>query len=246
MASPEITNFVMDGAFCLQHCIAMLTPDEIRAELIRQIDAGKVAQVKVARHLGIAPARVAEIRKGERRIQPDELAPLSELLGMAASDPLRGAVLGEPDMIPHLGKVAQGVWLEQTTGEGVLPAVPYDRFRGDPFPMDLFAVTPEGTSMNRKFPIGSRLICRRVPFGSAEIRSGHYVIVSRTAHDLRELTCKRVEIDAQGNYWLHSESDDPRFADPWLIGRPDNGHFSDMEVCIEGRVIRAVQDLENA
>ena len=66
----------------------------------------------------------------------------------------------------------------------------------------------------------------------------------RTAHDLRELTCKRIEIDQEGNYWLHSESDDPRFAEPWFIGRPDNGHFTDMEVVIEGRVIRAVQLLD--
>lgn len=244
MASPQITKIVIDSDLPFQHAVCMLTPEEIRAELIRQIDAKEISQIKVARHLGIAPARVAEIRKDERRIQPNELAPLAELLGMVRPDPLRGSELGEPDMIPHLGKVAQGVWLEQTTDEEALPAVPYDRFRGDPSPVDLFAVTPEGTSMNRKFPAGSRLICRRVPFGSTEVRSGHYVIVSRTAHDLRELTCKRLEIDADGNYWLHSESDDPRFAEPWLIGRPDNGHFTDMEVRIEGRVIRAVLMLD--
>jgi SOS-response transcriptional repressors (RecA-mediated autopeptidases) len=244
MASPQITISVIDSAFSLAHGLFMLTPEEIRAELIRQIDAGVVAQAQVARHLGIAPARVSEIRKGERRIQPDELAPLAELLKMVQPDPLRGTELSEPDMIPHLGKVAQGVWLEQTTDEESLPAVPYDRFRGDPAPVDLFAVTPEGTSMNRRFPAGSRLICRRVPFGSADVRSGQYVIVSRTAHDLRELTCKRLEIDGEGNYWLHSESDDPRFAEPWFIGRPDDGHFTDMEVCIEGRVIRAVQMLD--
>ena len=61
----------------------------------------------------------------------------------------------------------------------------------------------------------------------------------------KNTSCKRLEIDAEGNYWLHSESDDPRFAEPWLIGRPDDGHFTDMEVCIEGRVIRAVQLLDN-
>lgn len=244
MASPQITKIVIDNGFLFPHALCMLTPEEIRAELIRQIDAAEITQAKVARHLRIAPARVSEIRKGERRIQPDELAPLAELLGMVQPDPLRGNELGEPDMIPHLGKVAQGIWLEQTTDEDALSAVPYDRFRGDPPPIDLFAVTPEGTSMNRKFPVGSRLICRRVPFGSAQVRSGHYVIVSRTAHDLRELTCKRIEIDQEGNYWLHSESDDPRFAEPWFIGRPDNGHFTDMEVVIEGRVIRAVQLLD--
>jgi SOS-response transcriptional repressor LexA len=246
MATPQITISVIDSAFSFAHGIFMLTPDEIRAELIRQIEAGKVAQAAVARHLSIAPARVSEIRKGERRIQPDELLPLAELLGMAEPSASSGVDLGEPEMIPHLGKVAQGVWLEQTTDNEALPPVPYDRFRGDPSPANLFAVTPEGNSMNLRFPAGSRLICRRVAFGGGQVRSGHYVIVSRSAHDLRELTCKRLEIDSEGNYWLHSESDDPRFAEPWFVGKPDNGHFSDMEIVIEGRVIRAVQDLENA
>ncbi len=222
----------------------MLTAEDILAEMIRQIDAGEIAQVDVARHLGIAPARVSEMKKGARRLQTGEMQPLAQLLGMVEVGVLDGSAIEAPYMIPHLGKVAQGVWLEQTTDEEPLPPVPYDRFRGDPAPTDLFAVTPEGTSMNLRFPIGSRLICRRVCFGNANVASGHYVIVSRTAHDLRELTCKRVEIDAEGNYWLHSESDDPRFKEPWFVGQPDNGHFTDMEVVIEGRVIRAVQLLD--
>lgn len=222
----------------------MLTAEAILAEMIRQIDASEIAQVDVARRLGIAPARVTEMKKGTRRLQAAEMQPLAELLGMVARDPLGGSAIDDPYMIPHLGKVAQGVWLEQTTDDEPLPPVPYDRFRGDPAPMDLFAVTPEGNSMNLRFPAGSRLICRRVRFGNVGVASGQYVIVSRTAHDLRELTCKRVEIDTDGNYWLHSESDDPRFKDPWLVGKPDNGLFTDMEVVIEGRVIRAVQILD--
>lgn len=245
MATPQITKIVIDSAFPFAHGWGMLTPEEIRAELIRQIDAGDIGQAAVARFLGIAPARVAEIRNGKRRIQPNELAPLAELLKLAEPSPIGGAALGKPDMIPNLGKVAQGVWLEQTPDSETLAPVPYDRFRGDPSPANLFAVTPEGNSMNLRFPAGSRLICRRVAFGGGQVRSGHYVIVSRTAHDLRELTCKRLEIDGEGNYWLHSESDDPRFKEPWFVGKPDNGHFSDMEIVIEGRVIRAVQDLEN-
>lgn len=246
MASPQITKIVIDSSFSFPHAFCMLTPEEIRAELIRQIESGEIGQAAVARHLRIAPARIAEIRNGKRRIQPNELVPLAEYLRMVEPDPIGNAGLGQPDMIPNLGKVAQGVWLEQCTDNEALSPVPYDRFRGDPSPIDLFAVTPEGTSMNLRFPAGTRLICRRVQFGRSSIRSGHYVIVSRTAHDLRELTCKRLEIDSEGNYWLHSESDDPRFAEPWFVGKPDNGHFTDMEIVIEGRVIRAVQDLENS
>lgn len=240
-----ITKTVIDTRLRFPHVIDMLTAEAILAELIRRLDAKELVGADVARHLRIAPARVTEMKKGERRLQQEEMQPLAELLGLVERDPLSDSAIGNPYMIPHLGKVAQGVWLEQSTEDEPLEPVPYDRFRGDPAPGDLFAVTPEGTSMNLRFPAGSRLICRRVPFGHANIRSGHYVIVSRTAHDLRELTCKRLEIDSDGNYWLHSESDDPRFRDPWFVGQPDDGHFTDMEVAIEGKVIRAIQVLDD-
>ena len=245
LVQAEITKNVIDSGLRFPHVGLMLSHDEIKEELIRQIDAKTVTQVAVARHLSIAPARIAEVRSGRRRIQPGEMAPLAEFLGLADADPLRGLELGEPVFIQNLGKVAQGVWLEQSSNDAEQDVVPFDRRPKDPKPIDLFAVTPEGTSMNRRFPKGTKLICRRVPFGSGDFRSGQYVIVSRTAHELRELTCKRLEIDNKGVYWLHSESDDPKFADPWKIGKPRNDNHSDTEITIEGRVIRAVQEFDN-
>ncbi|MBO9602572.1 MAG: helix-turn-helix transcriptional regulator [Novosphingobium sp.] len=63
----------------------MLTHDEIRDELIAQIDRGDIKQAEVARSLGIPPARVAEIRKRERRIQPNEMPALARLLKLDES-----------------------------------------------------------------------------------------------------------------------------------------------------------------
>lgn len=222
----------------------MLTHDEIREELIRQVDDGQVKQIDVARKLGIAPARVSEMRRRARKVQQAEMPVLAEILGLA--EPTRPAPrrVESTSLIANWGKVAQGVWLEQTEHSDEQSPVPYDRVNGDPPPTDLFAVTPEGTSMNQRFMPDTQLICRRIPFGTGAVRPGDYVIVQREAHELRELTCKRVEIDNEGIYWLHSESDDPRFQIPWKVGRPSEEAFGDNEIQIIGKVIRAVQDLE--
>ena len=98
--------------------------------------------------------------------------------------------------------------------------------------------------MNLRFLPGTQLICRKVPFGSGKYRSGDYVIAQRTNHELVELTVKRLEVDSHGIYWLHSESTDDRYKEPWKIGRPDEGHHDDTETSILAKVIRAVQDFE--
>lgn len=240
-----VTKPVIDGALRSAQLGDMLTHEEIRAEMIRQIEAGEVKQVAVARHLNVAPARIAEVRKGTRRIQPDEMPRLAELLGMTKPEIVRRLPVDSVTHIPNLGRVAQGIWIEQSSApEGAFVA--YDRMRTDPPPIDLFAVTPEGNSMNLRFLPGTQLICRFVRFGIGGFRSGDYVIASRHAHDLHEMTCKRVEIDTDGVYWLHSESSDPKFSVPWRIGKPDTEqHADDMEVEVIGKVIRAVQNLED-
>ncbi len=66
----------------IRYVCSMPTHDQIRDELIRQIDAGLIKQARVAKALGLPPPRIAEIRSGERRIQQDEMRPLAELLDM--------------------------------------------------------------------------------------------------------------------------------------------------------------------
>lgn len=60
----------------------MLGHHEIREEMIRQLDAEKIRPKDVADRLKIPSARVAEMRRRDRRVQHDELKPLSELLGL--------------------------------------------------------------------------------------------------------------------------------------------------------------------
>lgn len=218
----------------------MITADQLREELIRQLDAGLIKGAAVARKLGIAPARVTEMRNLTRQVQQKEMENLAKILGLLDTQQIYGSY-----DISNLGKVAQGVWIEASqTNTDNLPSVTYDRMRGDPPPSDLFAVTPEGTSMNLRFMQGTQLICRKVPFGNGTYKSGDYVIAQRKAHDLVEMTVKRLEIDADGQHWLHSESSDPRFQEPWLIGKPDGDYHGDNEVRVLAKVIRAVQDFE--
>lgn len=223
----------------------MLTHDEIREELIRQLDDGRWSAKDVAARLNIAPARVSEMRKRTRKVQQREMPILADLLGMQAAGQSLTQPVTKTVKIPHLGKVAQGVWLEQTFMHPDEPEfADYDTEAEVSGVGDLFSVTPEGASMNLVFRKNSKLICRTVPFGAGTYRSGDYVVAQRTAHDLYEMTVKRVEIDQNGDYWLHSESDNPQFKDPWRIGQPDSDHHEDTEITILGKVVREIISYE--
>lgn len=241
-----ITLSVIDSVKNARKSRKMLTHEDIREELIAQIDAKTIKQADVARALSIAPARVAEMRKRTRLVQQEEMPLLAKILGLTDDEVTTRSVISVT-MIPNLGKVAQGIWLEQSSDEDNAEQeyIAYDRMKGDPSPDDLFAVTPEGTSMNKVFFPDTQLICRRVSFSDAVLANGDYVIVERTAHDLRETTCKQVNIDREGCFWLNSASTDEKFAKPWRIGKPDNGHHQDDEIRVIGKVIRAVRDFEN-
>lgn len=221
----------------------MLTADEIREELIRQLDAGRIKASVVAKLLKVAPARVSEMRKRTRQVQQGEMRRLANFLGLLENPRLPTGLLGS-HQVPHLGRVAQGVWVEESLAADENRRVIYDRRPGDAGLADLFAVTPEGVSMNLKFPEGCTLICRAVGGTDTIIKSGDYVIVERVAHDLREYTCKRYEVTDSGEFWLHSESSDTRYREPWRIGRRGESDHTDMEIRIIGKVIRAIVDLE--
>lgn len=229
----------------VSYSFGMITHDELLAELVRQLDDGRLRPKTVADALGLPSSRVAEMRRRARRIQQREMPIVAALLGLTG-DTISGETrIARTVKIPHLGRVAQGIWLEETSFDPEhRQFVDYDMAPGDPSADHLFSVTPEGKSMNLAFPAGMKLICRRVPFGNGTFRSGDFVIVERTAHDLREMTCKQVEVDESGTYWLRSLSDQPQFQEPWRIGAPDSNHHDDMEIRIIGKVIRGVLDFE--
>jgi SOS-response transcriptional repressor LexA len=153
-------------------------------------------------------------------------------------------IIESPD-IPVLGRVAAGVWLEETFAEpdlNELPRISYDRLPGQSGSKNLFAVELAGDSMNLAFPPNSILICERVPFGFAEIREGDFVIVERENHNLREMTCKKIALDENGDFLLQSQSSNPKFSEPIRIPRSLDDEYVDNGVNLIGKVVRAVQD----
>lgn len=237
----SVNDFFKRGAQTPQ----MLTHNEILDELRRQIDKRIVKQVAIATALGITDSRVAEIRKGKRRIQPDEMPVLANLLGMTGRDVALSSSLNGVTRIPILGKVAAGVWLEQSlTSPDNDDYIDYDKLDGDALTSGPFAVVTEGDSMNLAFPANAVLICRHIRDGFATIRDGDYVVVERENHDLREMTCKRIQIDAKGNFLLVSESTNPKYAEPIRVVRSLDDNYTDTGINIVGKLARIVVDYE--
>ena len=220
----------------------MFSHEQILAEMIRQFDAGLISFADIARHLSIAPARVTEMKNGTRRLQAAEMPKLAAILGMA-SPRCTLASVQRGSTIPIWRKVAAGVWMEQTYVEGEnQDRVEYDRLEGDGQPEDLFAVRPEGPSMNLTIPPSMILICRRVEFGMTDIRENQLVIVERENHNLREMTCKRLKFAPNGDFLLCNESDRPEYAEPFLIPKSHEDAYVDTGIKIIGVVVRGVVD----
>ena len=51
-------------------------------------------------------------------------------------------------------------------------------------------------------------------------------------------------VDDEGAFWLHSESDDDRFKEPWRIGYPDEDYHADIEIRVVAKVVRDVRNHE--
>lgn len=220
----------------------MFSQKEILVEMIRQNDAGIISFAEIARQLSIAPARVTEMKNGLRQIQSVEMPKLAAILGMV-SPQYHAAQVQKGGAVPIWGKVAAGVWMEQTYFDTEnQERVEYDRLAGDGQPEDLFAVRPEGPSMNLTIPPRMILICRRVEFGMTDIRENQLVIVERENHNLREMTCKRLKFAPNGDFLLCSESDRPEYAEPFLIPRSHDDEHVDTGVKIIGVVVRGVVD----
>lgn len=88
--------------------------------MIRQLDAEKIRPKDVAARLKIPSARVAEMRKRSRRVQPDELEPLAEMLGMLSEQEIRAApVLHAPPAPDDIVQI-QKLDLSLSMGPGTL------------------------------------------------------------------------------------------------------------------------------
>ena len=146
-----ITIPVIDRFSAISQIAGMLSHDEIREELIRQLDAGKIAGTTVAAALRISTPRVTEMKKRDRRVQPDEMAPLARLLGLDGDDLPEGA--GPTRPIPLLGEVPAGNWKEAVRkSHHTIPAPEQG------LPQTAYALRIVGDSMNRVAADGATII----------------------------------------------------------------------------------------
>jgi transcriptional regulator with XRE-family HTH domain len=222
----------------------------------------KITDEMVAHALGVERSVANKVINGKVPMNARRANKMADLFKVSVEEMLArsGVIRSESDVyspfdgftkimespkIRNLGKVAQGVWLEESHYDpDFTEFVEYDRAAGDPGVDDLFAVTPEGLSMNLEFFPNTQLICRFIPFNDYEWKHGDLVIVSRANHDLREHTCKILKFDEDGVAWLHSNSDQPQFKEPWILGKPNGDLHVDNEITIIGKVIRSVRKYE--
>lgn len=146
--------FVIDHALRFSQCVRVLTHDELIAELRTQIGQRKFSQKALAERLRIAPARVNEMLKGERRIQGNEMHVLAEWLGVseaASEPPLPGAM--PVNAVPLFGEVPAGPWREavRSAHKYVQVSLPGTR-------PNAYALRVSGNSMDKLVADGANII----------------------------------------------------------------------------------------
>jgi phage repressor protein C with HTH and peptisase S24 domain len=138
------TISVVDSALRFSHCAAMLSHHDVREELIRQLDAEALRPKDVAARLKIPSARVSEMRRRDRRVQPDEMEPLAKLLKLSEDEskaPNFGGYIGTPaDQAPtrstDAGETAQLLRLDLSLPMG--PGATVDEYiEEEPVEFDL-------------------------------------------------------------------------------------------------------------
>jgi len=156
----------------------MVTHDEIRAELLARLADRRATGASIAKLLGIPAPRIAEIKKGTRRIQQNEMPILAEFFGM-------GSVGGEKAdtnvvWVPVIGIAAAGSWREAIE----VPAFLVPQIRS-PNCNKAFAVQVDGDSMNLLLPERSYAV---IDPDQRELRNNRVYLIQNGAG---ETTIKR-------------------------------------------------------
>lgn len=126
----------------------MVTHEDIRTELLRRLAAHELTGKAVSLLLGVAPARITEIKAGKRRIQPEEMAVLVRFLGLDKGNAAQDA--SNIVEIPVIGAASAGAWREAVTFPKYTVRLAR---RSDCHPA--FAVEVAGDSMDRVMAEGS-------------------------------------------------------------------------------------------
>lgn len=78
----QIAISVIDNPFRLSQKRRMWDHDALRDELTRRLDSRALKGKDVASRLNVGTARITEIKKGKRKLQPREMPIVAEILGL--------------------------------------------------------------------------------------------------------------------------------------------------------------------
>lgn len=146
--------FVIDGALRNSQWLAVLTHDELLAELKAQAAAKRFKLKDLAAHLGIAPARINEMLGENRKIQPREMPLLAEWLGMSDSSESKIPEGAIPVVaVPVIGEIAAGNWKEAVKRSTLSIPAPHPSM-----PPQAFALEVSGDSMDLLVDDGAMII----------------------------------------------------------------------------------------
>lgn len=216
---------------------------KLRALVVANTGPGKPftrRQLSLLASGGRNPDLVRDLmRVDKRKPTLDTAAGICAALGIDLASIVKGlpAESADSEWLNVCQSVQAGVWREHVDWD---PADCYQVKVGPALTEgDRYGAVVEGRSMDRRLPPGTILECVRLIGSGIEPQSGDYVIAERKQGALRELTCKRLNRRADGNFELVAESTLPEFAEPLFIGKPDFGADDDKETRVVAVVIRA-------
>lgn len=211
-------------------------------------DAGDWSARGLSKAAGGGPDLVRDILRGENKNpSADVVVGLARAMKVDLKAFIRGTTL-EPVttssakfLMKVTGAVAAGVWLEQTDWP------PEEQYEVEVAPLvgreatlERFLVEVRGYSMDKTIPPGSVLDCVRIKYTEIAPEDGDLVIVERNAHDLTEMTVKRLRRGEDG-WELHAESTKPEFQEVLKWSPPDPDLHVDNEVEVTAIVLEARQ-----
>lgn len=167
------------------------------------------------RYARVLPITAEELMFGAAETQPTVGIPLIAIASAGLFMDAFATVLKDPELIP-----------------APADAITYRGARA-------FAVRLATPDMDKRFAVGSVLLCVDPNEADIAIKDGHIVYVTRETDVGTEHTIRLVrEVDA--NLWLFPDSNSPRFHEPW----PLTGSAKPFNISIKGIAFSSIQPIK--
>jgi len=202
-----------DGAW------AEMQKEEVAEWVTKTLKEAGISFAKASRALGLPPDAISKVARGARDLSATEMAQIADLAG--GELPAIALESGpRPRYVPVVGEVAAGLWRDVNDfvdiSHSILSAVDA---RWPAHSVCAYKVV--GESINLKAGDGDHVIVLSHDQAPRCLRSGDWVVVERTRHDLRERTVKLAKQGPSGEWELWPHSTDPRYKEPVILGAHD-------------------------